>query len=131
MEDITPYQSAPPAHMMAPATLNALTRALRKVKLKLTWQQLGSLAMITALYTHRCRPDGVSELANLYTAYKLSEKMRLKIMRTPQPVVRLNLTMPEAAAINEVLAGTDFAEYAIYEGNLALRIIAEIDKQTV
>ncbi len=131
MEDITPYQSAPPAHLMAPATLNALTRALQKVKLRLTWQQLGSLAMITALYTHRCRPDGVSELANLYTAYKLSEKMRLKIMRTPQPVVKLNLTMPEAAALTEVLDSTCFEEFAVYETNLAMWVIGEIDKQTV
>lgn len=131
MEDMTPYQSAPPAHMMAPATLSALTRALRKVKLKLTWQQLGSLAMITALYTHRCRPEGINELATLHIAYKLSDKLRLKMMRSPQALVKLSLSMPEAAALNEVLAGTDFAEYAIYEGNLALRIIAEIDKQTV
>jgi hypothetical protein len=131
MEDITHYQSAPPAHMMSPATLSALTRALRKVKLKLTWQQLGSLAMITAMYTHRCRPDGVSELATLHTAYKLSDKLRMKMMRSPQAVVKLGLTMPEAAVLNDVLAGTDFAEYAVYEANLALRIIAEIDKQTV
>ncbi|MPL87602.1 hypothetical protein SDC9_33603 [bioreactor metagenome] len=117
--------------MMAPATLSALTRALRKVMLRLTWQQLGSLALITATYTHRCRPDGVGELANLYTAYKLSEKMRLKIMRTPQPVVRLNLTMPEAAALSEVLDSTCFGEFAVYEINLAMWVIGEIDKQTV
>lgn len=131
MEDITPYQSAPPAHMMAPATLSALTRALRKVKLKLTWQQLGSLAMITTLYTHRSRPEGINELATLHTAYKLSEKMRIKIMRTPQPVVRLNLTMPEAAALTEVLDSTRFEEFAVYEINLAMWVIGEIDKQTV
>lgn len=131
MEDITPYQTTPPAHMMAPATLSALTRALRKIKLKLTWQQLGSLAMITALYTHRCRPDGVNELSTLHTAYKLSDKLRLKMMRSPQAVVKLGLTMPEAAALNDVLTGTDFAEYAVYEANLALIIISEIDKQTV
>lgn len=131
MEDLTHYKSAPPAHMMAPATLNALTRALRKVKLKLSWQQLGSLAMITAMYTHRCRPDGVNQLSTLHIAYKLSDKLCLKMMRSPQAIVNLCLTMPEAAALNEVLTGTEFEQYAIYESNLALRIIAEIDKQTV
>lgn len=121
-----------PAHLMPEHTLLSLTRAMRKVILKLTWQQFGSLAMITSLYPNRCpQPGSVEELAVLHMAYKLSERLRQRMMRGPVPIVKISLSMPEAAALNGLLSGTDFADYAVYEANLALRIIAEIDKQTV
>lgn len=130
MEDITPYSRLTPAHAMQPEALQSISNALRKVKLKLTRQQLGSIAVILQMHVHKLKPTGLYELAHMHEAYKLAEKLRLKMMRNPERV-KLSLTMPEAAALYDVLDNTEFADFAQYENNLALYIIMEIDKQTV
>lgn len=130
MEDITPYNRLTPAHAMQPEALQSISAALRKVKLKLTRQQLGSIAIIMQMHVNKARPRGVFELAQLYECYKLAEKLRLKMMRNPERV-KLSLTLPEAAALYDVMDNTEFADFAQYESNLALYIIMTIDEQTV
>ncbi len=130
MEDITPYNRLTPAHAMQPEALQNISAALQKVKIKLTRQQLGSIAVILQMHAHKARPKGVFELAQLHEVYKLAEKLRLKLMRNPERV-KLSLTMPEAAALYDVMDNTEFAEFAVYETNLALYMIMEIDKQTL
>lgn len=130
MEDLTPYKGMAPAHLMRADTLQSISGALKKVKLKLTRQQLGSIAIIMQMHVHELKPTGLYELAHMHEAYKLAEKLRLKMMRNPDKV-RLSLTLPEAAALYDVMDSTEFAEFAQYESNLALYIIMEIDKQTV
>jgi hypothetical protein len=119
-----------PAHMMPAETLTGITAALRKVKLKLTISQLRSLAVIVQSYVSRQKAKGLFELADLYDAYMLSEKLRTKML-SGQLKVNLTLKMSEARALYNVLDNTEFAVFAIYENNLAFFIISEIDKQTV
>lgn len=130
MEDLTPYTRLAPAHTMPESALQNISAALQKVKIKLSRQQLGSIAVIMSMHVNKARPRGVFELAQLYECYKLAEKLRLKMMRNPERV-KLSLTMPEAAALYDVMDSTEFAEFAQYESNLALYIIMGIDKQTV
>lgn len=130
MEDITPYARLTPAHAMQPESLQSISAALRKVKLKLTRQQLGSIAVIMQMHVHKLKPAGLYELAHMHDAYRLAEKMRLKMMRNPERV-KLSLTLTEAAALYDVMDNTEFADFAQYESNLALYIIMTIDEQTV
>lgn len=129
-ENLTPYRSLAPAHTMPAESLTSIGRAIGKVKLKLSRQQLGSIAMIMQVHTHKARPKGVFELAQLHEAYKLAEKLRIRLMRNPEHV-KLNLNMTEAAALYNVMDCTEFAKFAQYESNLALMVIMEIDRQTV
>lgn len=130
MEDLTPYSRLAPAHTMQETALQSISAALKKVKIKLTRQQLGSIAVIMQMHVNKARPRGVFELAQLYECYKLAEKLRLKMMRNPERV-KLSLTLTEAAALYDVMDNTEFADFAQYESNLALYIIMTIDEQTV
>lgn len=129
-EDITPYKTNSPAPIIAQESFNTIGKALGKVKLKLTRQQFGSIAMLLQISVSKARPKGLFELAALQEAYKLAEKFRLKLMHNPEKV-KLSLNMSEAAALYDVIDTTEFAEFAQYEANLALFVISEIDKQTV
>lgn len=119
-----------PAYVMPAETLHGITAALRKVKIKLTISQLRSLAVIVQSHVSRQKAKGLFELADLYDSYLLSEKLRTKML-SGQLKVNLTLKMSEARALYNVLDNTEFAEFAIYENNLAFFIISEIDKQTV
>jgi hypothetical protein len=119
-----------PAHMMPADTLSSLTAALRKVKLKLTISQLRSLAVIVQMHVNRQKAKGLFELADLYEAYLISEKLRNKMI-SGATKVNISLKMSEARALYNVLDNTEFAHFAVYESNLAFYIISEIDKQTV
>lgn len=119
-----------PAHVMQAETLYGIMAALRKIKIKLTMSQLQSLTVIVKSHVSRQKAKGLFELADLYDAYMLSEKLRTKML-SRQLKVSLNLKMSEARALYNVLDNTEFAEFAIYENNLAFYIISEIDKQTV
>lgn len=107
--------------------------ALRKVKLQLTWSQLAFLALVCSEYFRNGgRRSGIAELATLYGAYKISEKLRLRVIRgRAYQIVNLTLNMAEAFTIYQILTGTDFADFAIYEANISSMIIGEIDKQTI
>lgn len=130
MEDVATYNSPLPAHTMPEKALLSIGRSMSRVKIKLTRQQLGSVAIIMQIYAHRAEANGVYELAQLREVYLLAEKLRTKVMHGKQSV-KLTLNMTEAAAMYNVFDNTDFAEFARYEGNLALYIIMEIDKQTI
>jgi len=119
-----------PAHMMPADTLSSITAALRKVKIKLTISQLRSLAVIVQMHVNRQKAKGLFELADLYDAYHIGEKLRTKMI-SGATKVNISLKMSEARALYNVLDNTQFADYAIYEYNLAFYIISEIDKQTV
>lgn len=119
-----------PAHMMPAETLTGITAALRKVKIKLSISQLRCLAVIVQMQVNRQKAKGLYELADLYDAYLLSEKLRGKMI-TGQLKINLSLKMNEARALYNVLDSTEFADFAVYEANLAFYIISEIDKQTV
>jgi uncharacterized protein YpbB len=126
----TTDQAMQPAHLMHEHTLFSLTSCLQKVKIKLSVQQLRSIAVITQSYIARQQPRGVHELADLLEVYNLSDKLRKKVISATS-VTRLSLKMNEARALYNVLDYTEFAEFAKYEAALAFTIIAEIDKQTV
>jgi len=119
-----------PAHLMPAETLSGIAAALRKVRIKLNISQLRSLAVIVQAHVNRQKPKGLYGLADLYDAYLLAEKLRGKMI-SGQAKVNLTLKMSEARALYNVLDNTEFAEFAIYENNLAFFIISEIDKQTV
>jgi hypothetical protein len=119
-----------PAHLMPEHTLLSLTRAMRKVKIKLTIAQLRTLAVIVQSYVSMQNVAGVDDLADLYDAYVLSEKLRGKMIGD-RLNVNLSLKMNEARSLYCVLTYTEFAKFAVYEKNLALYIISVIDKQTV
>lgn len=119
-----------PAHLMPEHTLLSLTRAMRKVKIKLTIAQLRTLAVIVQSYVSMQNVAGVDDLADLYDAYVLSEKLRGKMIGD-RLNVNLSLKMNEARALYCVLIYTEFTKFAVYESNLALYIISVIDKQTV
>lgn len=136
MEDIAPSNNSIQAQGLnqlatAQQTFNSLTRAMGKVKVKLTSDQLRSVANIVAynLATAGHR-KGLFELADLLELYKLNEKLKKQMLNT-KAQVKLSLNMCEASSLYLCLDRTEFSEYAIYETNLAFYIITEIDSQTV
>lgn len=123
-------QAMQPAHLMHEHTLMSLKSCLKKVKLKLSVQQLRSVAVIVQSHIARQRPAGIYALADMFEVYKLSDKLRQKVLKASD-TTKLSLTMSEARALYDVLDVTEFQEFAKYEATLAFAIIAEIDKQTV
>ncbi|MFH1121777.1 MAG: hypothetical protein V1775_18295 [Bacteroidota bacterium] len=132
MNDLSPYNSQLPALQQQHAqAFNTVSRSLGKVKIKLTDQQFRSLVQVVALNVARTRETkGLFLLADLRELYLLSEKLKRRML-SHKSEFTLSLNMTEAAALYMCLDNTEFAEFAIYESNLSLFIIQEIDKQTV
>lgn len=135
MEDITPYrvttgtlQIGDISHMV---TVRSVSRALNKVKIKLTSEQLQCLAnMVASQLAIAGYVKGHLLLSHLREVYLLNLKLQRKRL-TQSGHVKLSLTMTEASALSTCLDTLEFNSRAIYERSLRFYVIMEIDKQTV
>lgn len=138
MEDIAPYttgtmQLGGDWSELARQALafKSLTRALCKIKVKLTVDQLRSLYNILQLSLSRTgEVKGLFLLSDLREHYMLSQKLQRRLLN-PSAKVTLSLTISEAATLYNVIDNVHLPDEAMYEANLIFYIISEMDKQTV
>lgn len=112
------------------ANLFAISRLLLKVKISMSQQQLQTVFNIVHVFLLHQEPEDIVDLGNALAAWKLSEKLRQQVMQGKKESV-LKLNMIEAASLSHIMSNTDFADYAIYEINVADYVLAEIDKQAL
>ena len=104
---------------------------MRKVEIRLSIEQLASLARIMNSYLGNIRlTDDIDDKAIFYLLYQMYEaKVRKKILSLKQDA-KLSLDMAQAWAMTAMLMEMDFAGWP-YEHQVKQYIIGEINHQTV
>ncbi len=111
-------------------TLFTISRLLLKVKIPLSQQQLQTVFNIVHVFLLHQEPQDIVDLGNALAAWKLSEKLRQQVMQGKKESI-LKFNMIDAASLSHIMSNTNFADYAIYEINVADYVVAEIDKQSL